>query len=79
MIKFNYSCDGHDVQMVLNTADGAETWNEAVEVFQRFLVACGYVFAEDFDMAEILNKKHQRLLAKNHQPSFRFHEDQMDV
>lgn len=71
MIKFNYSSDGHDVQMVLNTADGAETWVEVTEVFQRFLTACGYVFDERFDMASLLDEEHARLLDEKYSGSFR--------
>lgn len=82
MIKFNYRSDGHDVQMVLNTEDGAETWTEVVEVFQRFLTACGYVFDERFDMAAILDEEHRLLLDEKYgvrKPSFRSEEDQMDL
>ena len=41
-----------------------ETWMDVVEDFQRFLAGCGFVFIEDFDMAETLNIKHEELLEK---------------
>jgi hypothetical protein len=41
-----------------------ETWMDIVEDFQRFLAGCGFVFIEDFDMADVLNDKHDELLKK---------------
>lgn len=69
MFKFNYREDGRDVQMVIDNGEG-ETWMEAVETFQRFLVACGYVFDDEFDMAATLEEEHQLLLheRKNTRP-----------
>jgi len=34
------------------------TWGEAVELFQQFLVGCGYSFRPNFDMAAILEEAH---------------------
>ena len=42
------------------------TWFEVVGGFQVFLAKCGYTFAEDFDMATILKKEHDKLLDKQY-------------
>jgi len=34
------------------------TWMEVTELFQQFLLGCGYVFKPDFDMAAILEEAH---------------------
>jgi hypothetical protein len=41
-----------------------DTWMDVVEDFQRFLAGCGFVFVEDFDMADILITKHDEVLEK---------------
>jgi len=34
------------------------TWMEVTELFQQFLLGCGYIFKPDFDMASILEEAH---------------------
>jgi len=34
------------------------SWVEVTELFQQFLLGCGYVFKPDFDMASILEEAH---------------------
>jgi hypothetical protein len=41
-----------------------DTWMDVVEDFQRFLAGCGFVFVEDFNMADILITKHDEVLEK---------------
>ncbi len=40
------------------------TWQELVEEFQIFLTDCSYVFADGFNMADILQEEHYKMLSK---------------
>jgi len=51
-----------DGQIIHQHEVEAITWMEVTELFQQFLVGCGYIFHPSFDMAAILDEAHDAQL-----------------
>jgi hypothetical protein len=61
---FTFKRTGGYNKVKVECLDEEASWPEIMDEFQKFLSGCGYIFAEEFSMRDVLEDAHDEALMK---------------